>query len=351
MVLTGETMVLVHVETDEGLVGVGGGPVGGSVSAELIERQVGDLVVGLDPTAIEQVLERLQPVVNEYLWPWCIELAVWDLHGKIAGEPVHRLLGGYHDSLPAYASLGERRSPEERVEDVRRLREEGFRAVKLRFRHDHPGADLEVVRAIRDAHGDAVDLMVDANQGHVMPTSDRYRIWDMKTALYIGDALHELGVLWLEEPLPRRHYRELAELTRATRIPVAGGELNTGMSEFWQMIEQRCYDIVQADAAFSGGLWTCRKIAALTEAAGLQFVPHTWSNEVAFHANFHLALSTPSCGWLEIPYDPPAYLGPIGSTLLTEPLRLDENGRVQAPTRPGFGIELNADVVSEMSVA
>jgi L-alanine-DL-glutamate epimerase-like enolase superfamily enzyme len=339
--------ILVRVETDAGVVGVGAGPTSGPAGAQLIEDQFNRLLVGMDLLRIEEISRLTRPVANEYAWPWCVEMAIWDAIGIALNQPVSKLLGGFTDALPAYASLGERRDVATRLEDVARLRAEGFRAVKLRFASDAIAEDLAILAAIRAANPD-LTIMVDANQGHAMPGSLRTRVWDLKTALSVADALGEYDVAWLEEPLPRRQFRELAELTRLARIPIAGGELNHRMEEFALLIERRCYDILQADAAFSEGIWACRKIAATAEAFGLPFVPHTWSNGIGLLANFHLAASLPNCGWLEIPYDPPAFTHPGRDRLLAEPLTVDADGMAHIPDRPGLGIVLDEAYIAHL---
>lgn len=333
-------VVLVRVTTDDGLEGIGAGPCSGPASAQLVEDNFSRLLVGQDPLRIEEIARLTRPVANEYAWPWSVEMALWDLLGKATGQPVWKLLGGYHTDLPAYASLGERRDAETRLADIAGLRDEGFTAIKLRFRGDRVDEDLAITRAIRDAFPD-LTIMVDANMGHAMPGSARIRIWDMKTALYVADGLHELGVAWLEEPLPRRQYRELAELTRMARLPIAGGELNLRMDEFTTLVQHRCYDIIQADAAFSEGIWACRKIAGMAEAFGLPFVPHTWSNGAGFAANAHLAASCPNCEWLEVPYDPPAFTHEGRDGVIRHELRVGGDGRVAFPETPGLGIAID----------
>ncbi|MDQ3525526.1 MAG: mandelate racemase/muconate lactonizing enzyme family protein [Chloroflexota bacterium] len=344
------TMVLVHIESDDGICGIGAGPCSGPPAAQLIEDQFKRLLIGIDPFRIEEISRLTRPVADEYAWPWCVEMAIWDLVGKATGQPVYKLLGGFNDALPAYASLGERRDAETRLSDISRLKSEGFRAVKLRFRGDTVQEDIATLHAIRDAHPN-LTIMVDANQGNSMPGSQRIYVWDLKTALYVADALVELDVAWLEEPLPRRHYRELAELTRMARLPIAGGELNLRMDEFTILIERRCYDIIQADAAFSEGIWGCRKIAAVAEAFGLPFIPHTWSNGIGMMANAHLAASLPNCNWLEIPYDPPAFTHQGRDALLNSSLTVDEDGMVALPNTPGLGIDLDRGLLAHLRMA
>src|SRR4051794_36689542 len=133
---------LVRVESDDGIVGIGAGPTSGPAGAQLIEDQFTALLVGMDPLRIEEISRLTRPIADEYAWPWCVEMAIWDLIGKALDKPVFKLLGGYTDSLPAYASLGERRDAMTRIDDLARLRDEGFRAVKLRFRGDRVKEDI-----------------------------------------------------------------------------------------------------------------------------------------------------------------------------------------------------------------
>lgn len=338
--------ILVRVETDDGVVGFGAGPCSGPASATLIEDQFNRLAIGLDPFRIEEFARLVRPVANEYAWPWCVEMALWDIIGKATNQPVYRLLGGYNTEMRAYASLGERRDLETRIGDIERLQSEGFTAAKLRFRGDRVQEDIAIVAGLHDAFP-SFTFMVDANMGHAMPGSARMAIWDMKTALYVADALTELDVAWLEEPLPRRQFRELAELTRMARLPIAGGELNLRMEEFAVMVEQRCYDILQVDAAFSEGIWGCRKIAGMAEAFGLPCIPHTWSNGIGLLANAHLAASLPNCPWLEIPYDPPTFTAEGRDALLISALKVDPDGMVRMSDAPGLGIELDVERIQK----
>jgi L-alanine-DL-glutamate epimerase-like enolase superfamily enzyme len=123
------------------------------------------------------------------------------------------------------------------------------------------------------------------------------------------------------------------------------------MDEFTILIERRCYDIIQADAAFSEGIWGCRKIAAVAEAFGLPFIPHTWSNGIGMMANAHLAASLPNCNWLEIPYDPPAFTHQGRDALLNSSLTVDEDGMVALPNTPGLGIDLDRELLAHLRMA
>lgn len=341
---------LIRMETDGGIVGWGAGPTNSPIGARLLGEYLGQMVVGMDPMRIELIAERMSPTADMFSWPWCIEMAAWDIKGKALGQSVSDLLGGYTHRLRGYASFGERRDAQTRVQDVANAVEHNFTAMKLRFRADNVRDDLAVVAAVRDAYGMDVDLMVDANQGTVNTSYQDYRVWTPKLARYVADALYEMGVLWLEEPLPKRQYGNLSWLTKNTEMSIAGGEVNLGNDEFGLLIREHCYDILQLDVAFSEGIWNCRKIAAAAEVAGLVALPHTWSNGLALVANFHLAAALPHAQWLEVPFDPPSFSHEARDAILKQTLTVDEDGMVTLPAGPGFGVEIDEEFVAAHTV-
>ncbi len=204
-------LVVIEVETDAGITGIGAAHAGAE-AAIAIERFVAPYFIGEDPTRIVHLAEVLRDA--EILGPpvYCMEIPLWDIVGKLAGLPVYKLWGGYSDRVAAYCATAEIRTPERRVEDVERMLEEGFRAVKLRFHSPDPRDDVKVVEAIRAAVGDRIAIMVDANQAGVEPGVSGHSRWGFQRALAVARELERLGVLWLEEPLPRHDYDGLARL-------------------------------------------------------------------------------------------------------------------------------------------
>jgi L-alanine-DL-glutamate epimerase-like enolase superfamily enzyme len=162
--------------------------------------------------------------------------------------------------------------------------------------------------------------------------------------------MHELGVLWLEEPLPRYAYDQIARLTTETDIPIAGGELNLGLHEYRELVRRGCYDILQADAAFSEGVFQLRKVAALAELDFKPFIPHTWSNGIGLAANLQLAASLPNCPWFEVPIDPPAWTPRARDAMLVHEFAIDEDGFMRVPDAPGFGIVLDRAAIERYAV-
>jgi len=281
-----------------------------------------------------------------------MELPLWDIVGKRAGLPVYQLWGGYQDAVPAYCSTGEVRPADARADDARRMLEEGFRAIKLRFHHDDPRDDLAVVHAVRAAVGDRLAIMVDANQAGVEPGVSGHRTWGYRTAHMVAHELEQLDVLWLEEPLPRHDYDGLARLRGSlSRLMLAGGEDNHGLHEFKLLLDRGCYDVLQPDALLSEGLFGLRKAGALAEAAHAWLVPHTWGNGMGLLANLHLAAALPNCPWLEFPHDPPSgWTAQSRDAMLAEPLWLDDAGCVAVPQRPGLGFVMDWAAVAHHTV-
>ncbi len=337
------SLTIVEVHTDEGITGIGSG----GVLTRL--NTAAGLFVGRDPLAIREHHAMLETIAYFMGRPWPIEVALWDIAGKAAGLPLYKLLGGSRDRLPAYASTGELRDKERRVEDVLKLRDEGFGAVKLRFHSPNAKDDLPILEAVRKAVGDTMTIMVDANHGWRYPGDFTPR-WDVTTAIAMAKAMEEFDVYWLEEPLWSYDYDGLAQLRRRTTTRIAGGELNHGLHEFREYLRHGCLDVYQPDATFAGGITSARTVAGMAEAAGLMFSPHTWSNGIGLTANLHLAAAVPNCPFIEFPHDPPSWTPDVRDFVLTEPVRIDAQGDVVLRDKPGLGIELDEEKCKKYEV-
>jgi len=263
---------IVRVETDEGVTGIGSGDTMAGFDA--FEH----LFLGQDPTAIARhvrVLETIDFHAGRY---WPLEAALWDLLGKVAGLPVATLFGGAIDGIPAYASCGSLLAPAARAESALRLREEGFLALKIRIDPRRLEEGLTSVTATRHAVGDSMAIMVDLNQGWRM-AGDTSRSLDPVAAREIAARLADDGVLWVEEPLAGTDLRGLAGLrASAPGTRVAGGEMTRTFAEQLAALDADAFDVYQPDCTFAGGITVARKVAAMAEAAGLLFAPHTWTN-------------------------------------------------------------------------
>jgi D-galactarolactone cycloisomerase len=328
---------LVLVETDEGLTGVGSGDT--MDGFERYERHF----VGEDALDAERHVRALETIAFHAGRYWPLEAALWDLIGKAKGEPVARLLGGAADRLPVYASCGELKPPRERAESALRLREEGFRALKVRIQHDRLEEGVATVAAVREAIGTAMEIMVDVNQGWRMPGDVAAPLpYETVRALARELALYE--VRWLEEPLPEEDVRGLARLRTEVDVPLAGGEMARTPALLDAYLEADALDVYQPDAVLAVGLLRAAGVARRALARGLAFTPHTWTNGIGLLANLHLAAGVGGGPFLEYPYDPPGWTPERRDFMLAEPLRPGEDGCLHVPERPGLGIELADDV-------
>lgn len=329
---------IVLVETDEGLTGIGSGD-----TMDGFERYE-HLFVGRDPLTIERHVAVLETITFHAGRYWPLEAALWDLTGKAAGKPVAELLGGQLTRLPAYASTAEQRSPSERAESALRLRAEGFTAVKLRIDRTKLDEGLAAVEAVRDAVGESMEIMVDLNQGWRMP-GDTAPALDYATVASAAARLRELDVFWLEEPLPREAVKDYAALRRDSDLRIAGGEMARTTTELEAFEAAEGLDVYQPDAVLSVGLLRERELAERVTARGHLFTPHTWTNGIGLLANLHLTAGVGGGPYLEYPYDPPGWTPERRDFMLAEPVRVDAEGFISVPDRPGLGFELADDLI------
>ena len=329
---------LVLVETDEGLTGIGSGD-----TMDGFERYE-HLFVGQDPLAVERHVAVLETITFHAGRYWPLEAALWDLAGKAAGKTAAELLGGQLDRVAAYASTGEQRSPAERAESALRLREEGFKALKLRIDRTKLDEGLAAVEAVREAVGDSMEIMVDLNQGWRMP-GDIGPALDFATVVSTAARLRELDVFWLEEPLPREDVKGYASLRQDSGLRIAGGEMARTTRELEAFEAADALDVYQPDAVLSVGLLRERELAERVTARGHFFTPHTWTNGIGLLANLHLTAGVGGGPYFEFPYDPPGWTPERRDFMLAEPVRVDAEGFVTVPDRPGLGFELADDLV------
>jgi D-galactarolactone cycloisomerase len=298
------------------------------------------LFLGQDPFAIQRHVHVLDNLQFHYGRMWPLEVALWDLMGQISGQPLWKLLGGRSQQVRVYASTGERMPVEERVASVQQLQKQGFPAVKLRFHAEDPQEDIELVRSVREAVGPDIVILADANQGWQMPWDTR-PTWDLKTATRVADALVELDVFWLEEPLHRHDYRGLAQLRRGSAIRIAGGEGNRAFGELREYLRRGALDVYQPDVAWSTGIWRGRQIAQEVQAAGAIYSPHTWGDGLVLLANLHVAAAVSQAPFIEFPYDPPHWTPERRDFMLPTPILPDATGTIRLPDAPGLGVTLD----------
>lgn len=298
------------------------------------------LFVGQDPFAIERHVRILDNLQFHYGRTWPLEVALWDLMGKISGQPVWKLLGGRSQQVRLYASTGERLPAASRAESVKRLKERGFPALKLRFHAPDPSEDIAIARAVRETIGPEMEILVDANQGWRMPWDDTPS-WDYKMALWVADALAELDAFWLEEPLHRHDYRGLASLRDISKVRIAGGEGNREFAELRAYLQHGSLDVYQPDVVWSTGILRARQIAAEVQAAGAIYSPHTWGDGLVLLANLHVVAAVSTAPFVEFPFDPPSWIPERRDFILPDPLLPDEQGLITLPDAPGLGVTID----------
>jgi L-alanine-DL-glutamate epimerase-like enolase superfamily enzyme len=334
---------VVRVETDEGLTGVGSGDTMAGF------EDFAGLFLGRDPLQIASHVKTLETIAFHAGRYWPLEAALWDLLGKAAGLPVSALLGGATASVRAYASFGEAKGQEETADAVVAAREAGFSAVKIRIRREDLAGGLAAARAARTAAGSGTALMADLNQWWRMP-GDISPPADLAAVRRVAAELAELGVCWLEEPLPAADTSGMRMLREQTGIRVAGGEMARTPAELLAALAAGALDVVQPDAVLSVGLARARAVAEAAQLANRWFSPHTWSNGLGLLANLHLAAGVGGVPWLEFPWDPPAWTASRRDFFLASPVRTDRAGWLHVPAQAGLGAHLDEDAVARWAV-
>jgi D-galactarolactone cycloisomerase len=333
---------LVKVTTDDGVEGYSAGPAIGRERAGLGDV-LGPYLLGEDATDIALIQQRLREISYLGWRNWWIEPAFWDIKGKIEGKPVCELLGGEPCTVRLYASTGEVKAPEARIEEVEARLAEGFTTVKLRVHDFDEVVDIQQVTETARAVGDRAKIAVDANQGWRVTIVGDSPLWDLERAKRFADACADVGVAWIEEPLAMDAYEDLSALTKYSRVSIAGGELHSsGLPELRTMIERRCYDIFQPDALFTGGIAQTMEVIRLCREHGLAYSPHTWTNGIGFAVNLQLFAASGFTGEreLEYPLAPPGWTVEARDGILKNPFH-HHRGTLKTPTTPGLGIEID----------
>ncbi len=335
---------IVRVHTDLGITGVGSGDM--MLGFEGHEH----LFVGQDPLAIERHWRILNNISFHWGRCWPLDLALWDLAGKLANQPCWKLLGGLSDRVRAYASSGTLRNPAELAEAAERYLGEGFTALKVRFHRGDWRDDIKALEAVRAKVGQRLTLLVDCNQGWRM-SWDAYPSWTLKDALQVARELERLGIYWMEEPLHRGDREGMRRLRDRVDLRIAGGEMTRELYEFRDLIAGGCLDVLQPDAALVGGITGLKRVAAMAQEHNLAFTPHTWTNGLGVVANAHLTAGMCDAPFLEFPHDPPEWGVDRRDFMLRDALRLGEAGHIVLTDRPGMGVALDEERLKSTRIA
>ncbi len=325
--------VYVRVITEDGTEGYGatfGEPVG-----EYIEKNLKEEVIGKNALAYEDIWNAMFTAIRSsgrkgaaLLAISAIDIAIWDIRGKILRQPVYRLLGGTRDKIPAYASVGFLSMPDEEcVEKSLEYIADGYKTLKIKVGYDagnNISADVKRIEKVRKAVGDEIDIIVDANG-----------IYDSATAIRFACAAKDLNICLFEEPVHADDIIGLRRVRDFGGIPVATGENEYTKYGCRDLLISQCADVLQFDITRAGGFTEMVKISAMTQAWNLKLAPHFWPQYSA-----HLLSAAPHGLYLETFPTPPG-VNPGAPAILNQP-RI-ENGYYKIPGTPGLGLEYNLD--------
>ena len=359
----GRYFLFIELLTDEGITGIGERIAGSAFSGRLedlksqvnlVKELVGQIVLGEDPLNTELIWDKMYGTWHDLRHPSlyatpaisAIDMALWDIKGKVANLPIYQLLGGqYHKKLRAYAYMPDidfDKHPEKAGEVALQLLEEGNTACKLDpFMPLHPIRDIplwkiehaaKIFQSIRDAVGNRLEVAI-GTHGQ-MPTY---------SAIRVAHYLEPYHPFWFEEPIMPENISEMARIAAHTNIPIATGERLVTKYEFSEVLEKQAAQILQLDVGQCGGITEAKKIAGMAEAHYAMIAPHMYCGPVVFAAAIQLDVSSPNFLIQE------ANMGPLHKKIFKEPL-VFENGYITPPSGPGLGVEFDQEVLKAHQV-
>lgn len=330
---------LLTVATDDGLEGhafLGTSNMPASLDGPALIRYLKPIVMGQDPLDRERLYHALwqRSRLTSVRSIGAVDVALWDLAGKHAKLPIHRLLGSYRDRLPAYASSAVLASPQAYAEHVQEFKAAGWQAYKI-----HPPTrwreDIAICEAVRKAAGDDYTLMLDSTWSY-----------EFEAALRVGRAIEQLSYYWYEDPLADQDIYNYVKLKQKLNVPIMATEYpQTGFDAYAPWIMTHATDFLRGDVAVKGGLTTLVKAAHLAEAFRMKFEIHHGGNSLNNVANLHVAMAIRNCEFFEV-------LLPDGAQKygLVHDITVDRDGLVHAPTGPGLGAEIDFDLIRSKQI-
>ncbi len=344
--ITARRCLLVKITTDEGLVGYGEGltPVSPRAAAAVVTDVLSPFLPGKDPMDTEALWEVLYSTngsrgyVRGYqmIGIGAVDIALWDLKGKILGQPVYNLLGGRcRPGVPAYLTgLMLEGDIDLTISLARDFYDKGFRAMKLKV-GENVRKDMDTIKALREAMGPDVRLMIDANGGY-----------DVKTALKVARMVEPYDIFWFEEPVTHEDWRGMAEIRRQIPMYLAAGECEYTKHAFRDLLVNGALDVCQPDVSRAGGITEMRRIASLAQSFNAYLAPHAWGGAFCVAASYHVAMASPNLLMCEFDQVP----NPLRDELTTErPLLRD--GCLTIPDKPGLGLEINEKALQKFRIA
>ena len=340
--------VVLKLTTDEGIVGWGEasdcyGHSSPMTVKALIEEKLQWLVLGQNPLNVERLIRRIRK--RTYSPQGCrefiiqaisaIEIALWDIRGKVFGKSVSELLGSYRDELSLYSSGTPNfyDDPNKHLEFYQPLLKRGVKTVKVRTGKSLEW-DMQFVRLMRKLLPKDIQIAVDGKHNY-----------KTESAIKLSKVLGEIDALWFEEPIPDTNLDELAWLARESPVPLAYGEHSYTLNDFRDIIKYKAARILEPDATVCGGISEARNVAILADAYGLPVVPHSGGlTAIGLAANVHVASAIPNFVLFEMDGREKQ---PLVDELLVEPILSIENivqGCIPVPSGPGLGIDINEEI-------
>lgn len=343
-----EFVCFTRVTAEDGAQGWGQvAPYCADITAQVLHRQVAPHVLGDDDSDIDALTDIVRD--REHKFPGAylrramggLDTALWDLHGKRAGQPVCALIGGTPGTIRAYGSSMKRDiTPKDEADRLVRLRDtQGFDAFKFRIGaevgrdvDEWPGRTEEIVPLMRKAMGDDVALLVDANS-----------CYSPAKAIEVGHMLQDHGISHYEEPCPYWEFAQTKQVTDALHIDVTGGEQDCMMVSWRDMIAGRVVDVIQPDICYLGGLSRTVRVAKMAETAGIPVTPHCANLSMVTLFTMHLLRAIPNAGkYLEFAIEGPDYYPWQDDLFVQSPFAITD-GHATVTDAPGWGVDVNPD--------
>lgn len=338
---------LIEVQTDEGIMGIGETSVNfppwtifeRKITLENVKR----LIIGEDPTEVERVWDKMyKALIRMSLQGGCkgamiqtisgIDMALWDILGKVKGQPICKLISSnVKEKHRLYATGLSLKDP---VGHAKKLASEGYDTIKLRIGFD-PEKDLELVKNVRQALGQDVRIIADANMA-----------WSLEQAMRMAKELEKFNLFWLEEPIVCDDLEGMSKISSEMEMWIGAGENAFTAFEFERMIKMRAADVLMPDVTRAGGITECIRIAKLISSSGFPFSPHFYGSELGFAATLHFVAATEGCIIVQRDISDV----PMFREMLKEPIEV-EDGYAKAPMGPGLGIELDWEKLEKYRVA
>ncbi|RKN83888.1 mandelate racemase/muconate lactonizing enzyme family protein [Paenibacillus ginsengarvi] len=345
--------LLIRIHTDEGFIGVGEVDSVPQVAKAIVEAPpshsiaagLKHLLIGENPFEIERLWDKMYrgtlyfgrtgPALHAISG---VDIALWDIAGQVCGRPVSEMLGGtFRRKIKAYASALMPETPLEAGRLAEQFAKQGYLAAKFGWGPigRDPKLDEELVRTIRSAIGDRMDIMIDAGLA-----------WDLKGALRMAGVYEKYGVYWLEEPLHSNDIAGYRELASRTNLFIAGGEQESGRLAFARLLDEGQLDIIQPDLARCGGLTEGKKIAYMAYDRHKKVVPHAFKTGVLLAASTHFTAAIPNGFLLEYTMSD----SPLARDLTETPIEFKDGYVILPEDRPGLGVKLNQRIVEQYRV-